>query len=225
MNEDRSLQAQKLFLVGILVLGLLVIIGLVWAVSLGPEPFSSTSEAGLSFNDDNDPSLGPGDSKVTVRLFSDLQCPACKAAEPGVKHALQAYAGRVRFIWDDFPLVNAHKNARAAANAARCAEEQGKFWEFREQLYSAQDEWAELAAPSETFSSFAGKLGMNKDAFSVCLAKATYDRKVSDDMAEGDANHVDATPTYFINNRRFVGGLTESDWDREISAALDGAAK
>lgn len=223
--NNQTLQAQKFFLIGSILLGVLVLGGLVWAISLGPNLVTAQSESGLSFSDDNDPSSGPGDAKVVVRMFSDFQCPACRFAEPGVKHAMKTYAGRVRFIWNDFPLSTVHKNARIAANAGRCAEEQGRFWEYREKLFSSQDEWSDVSAPTKSFIENASRLGLNVDAFSACLAKEIYDRKVADDTAEGFSNRVNSTPTFFINNRRFVGGMSESDWDREISAALDANTK
>ena len=221
MNEQRSTQAQRFFLIGIALLGVLVIGGLIWAVSLGPSGPGPSSEANLHFNDDNDPAQGPADAKVTVRIFGDLQCPACKAAEPGFLYAIKTYSSRARFVWDDFPLTTVHPNAKIAAEAARCAEEQGKFWEYNHLLYQNQDSWAPLSSPSASFTTYASQLGLNTEGFSSCLAQQTYNNKIEDDMAEGDANNVNATPTFFINNQRYEGGMTNAQWDTAMDQAFN----
>ena len=217
MNDDKLRSG---FLIGVVLLGALIIGGLIWAILAGPSPESpvdrGSTENNLTFKDDNDPAKGPGESKVVVRMFEDLQCPACRAAEAGVDYIMQKYANQVRFVWDDFPLTTVHPNAMAAANAARCAEEQNKFWEYRTQLYGAQSDWADLSAPTSKFIEYARNLGLNTDGFSACLAAQTYKNKIQDDMAEGEANQVDGTPTFFVNNTRFVGGMSNSDWDKVL---------
>jgi len=125
--------SNKGLLIGTIVVAVLIFLGLIWAVLSVPNDGGTTPlpSGQVSFNDENDPSIGPDDAKVVVRLFEDLECPACKAAEPGVSYAIEKYSDRVRFIWNDFPLDSIHRNARAGANAARCAEEQGKFWNIK----------------------------------------------------------------------------------------------
>jgi protein-disulfide isomerase len=153
-------------------------------------------------------------------MFGDFQCPACRVAEPGVEYAMKTYSNRVRFVWDDYPLTTVHPNALPAAIAARCAEEQGKFWEFHDQLYSSQPEWEGLAATTDTFTKYAGLLGLKTDAFTSCIAMRKYLNKIEDDQAEGNSNRVQATPTFFIGNKRFEGGLSNAQWDQEIQGLL-----
>lgn len=220
MDQDK---AKQLFIWGVGILCVLIVGGIVWAIVAGPSgPSTQTGvpESNLSFNDDNDPALGPATSTVTVRIFGDLQCPACDAAEPGVEYAMATYASSVRFIWDDFPLVTLHPNAMAAAEAARCAEEQGKFWDYRQMLYEHQTDWADLPAPTQTFVNYAKALSLNPDSFSSCIASQTYTNKIQADLAEGTANNVEGTPTFFVNNIRFTGALTNAQWDTVIKAAL-----
>lgn len=220
MNEQ---QTRKLFLLGTLGFGAVIIGGLVWAILAGPDIRSEnqgTLETGLKFNDDNDPFVGPGESKAVVRIFSDFQCPACKTAEPAFKAAVEKFADKVKFVWDDFPLSSIHPNARAAAVAARCAEDQGKFWEFHDRLYGEQENWAGLSAPTASFISYAEDLGLDKDTFTSCLVNQPGMHKIQTDEAEGNANDVRGTPTFFIGNRRFVGVVDVDVWEQELVRLL-----
>ncbi len=224
MIHETQNQAQKYFLVGTVILGVLIIVGIIWALTLAPDTTGHEEEYGLRFNDQNDPIIGKADSKVVVRFFSDFQCPACKSAEPGVLHILQTFADRVKFVWNDFPLTELHKNANEAANAARCAKEQGKFWEYRDALYVGQDEWSALVNPDDTFSLYAQKIGLRTDAFNACVQEKTFNKHITDDFEEGTSNNVNSTPTFFIGNKRYVGAMSNAAWDTELLSAL-GAVK
>lgn len=223
MNEERTKTA---LIVGIGILIVLCIGGIIWAILAGPTPDSGQAdvpETNLRFSDDNDPAKGPGEAKVAVRLFGDFQCPACRDAEPGFQYAMKTYGDKVRFVWNDYPLLQVHKNAMIAANAARCAEEQGKFWEFHDQLYEKQSEWSGLAAPSDQFKTYATSLGMNGDSFATCLAANRHQNKIQADQSEGDRNNVQATPTFFIGNIRRTGPVPTTEWDRLLKAAISGS--
>jgi protein-disulfide isomerase len=217
---------RRAILGGIVLLMVLIVGGLIWAIAAGPGPARGPGqpETGLTFNDANNPSKGPADAKLTVHIFGDLQCPACRAAEPGLRYAMQKYADKVRFVWTDFPLMQAHQNARAAATAARCAEDQGKFWEFHDTLYDNQQDWAGLTPPTSQFVSYAKTLGLDADKFSTCLANDTDRQKIEDDMSEGGSDSIQATPTFFIGNVRYEGGMTNDQWDQRITAGLSGAS-
>lgn len=222
MNEQDT---KKYFLIGSVGLGALIIVGLVFAIMSGPGAGGPTGrvEQGLSFNDDNDPGFGPGESKFKVRIFSDFQCPACKSAESAVNAAKLKFGDRVRFVWNDFPLVSIHPNARPAALAARCAEDQGKFWEYHDKLFAGQEEWAGQGAPTPVFQRYAKDIGLDEAKFSSCVVNQQFLRKIQDDEAEGKANRVEGTPTFFVGNKRFVGVLDEKTWEAELDALLQGS--
>lgn len=220
----QSASSNKGVIIGIAVVTVLIFVGLVWAVMMAPSGSNTTGEEkNLVFQDQNDPTLGPVNSKVLVRLFGDFQCPACRVAEAGVRYAMEKYKDRVQFIWNDFPLTTIHPNARLAANAARCAEDQGKFWEYHDKLYTAQTEWADVKSPQEKFNQYASELGLNKENFSSCLSVQAQNKKVGDDMDEGFKNNVDRTPTVFVNNRRYFS-LSPAEWDTAITSALQSSA-
>lgn len=217
------MQQNTKILIGTVVGSVAVFGFLVWAVLSVPSDNGAGIDASkLSFNDANDPAAGPEDAKVVVRLYSDLQCPACRAAEAGVRYAMDKYRDTVRFVWNDFPLQSIHPNARLAANAARCAEAQGKFWEYKDALFAKQDEWDDDRAPSPRFAAYANELGLDGSAFSTCLSERQFDSKVMDDVQEGLANGVDRTPTVFVNTQRRFG-MTPADWDAVIQQELASA--
>jgi protein-disulfide isomerase len=208
-------------IVGIIVLTVLIFAGLAWAISKAPSggPGGGDGNGSVSFNDANDPFKGPVDAPVVVRIYGDLQCPACKMAETAVKYAIQTYGDRVKFVWKDFPLTTIHPNARPAANAARCAEEQGKFWEYHDELYRLQTDWERERNPEAKFVAYAETVGLNKDAFTSCYRDRRYDGKVAAGMGEGLGNRVDRTPTFFVNDRRYYT-MSPAEWDEAIRSAL-----
>lgn len=219
-------QSNTKLILGIVGLSLLLFVGLVYAVLRAPSepPVSyNVQDEQVTFSaDPQSPVIGKADSSVVVRLYSDFQCPACRVAEPGVQHAIQKYKDRVKFMWKDFPLETIHPHARIGADAARCAEAQGKFWEYHDKLYANQDQWAAQASPEATLASYAQDLGLNKEQFQTCLSTKAQDGAVAAGISEGFANRVDRTPTVFINKKRYFS-LTAAEWDRLLDAALQEA--
>jgi protein-disulfide isomerase len=211
---------RKPLVFGIIGLAALMLGGIIWAVVFLPTAApGATYDANASFDDSNDPAFGPADAKATIRIFEDFQCPACRLASEGIKHVRETYADSVRIVWNDFPL-EAHANARIAANAARCAEEQGKFWEYGDALYASQETWTPIQDPSEMFTSIATQIGLAGDPFVQCLSERRYDEKIAADVKEGIANRVDVTPTFFLNNNRYTGALTAEQWDEKLKSVL-----
>lgn len=221
MNEEAG--SQKLFLAGIGLLGALIIGGLVWAIMMPSAPAGKTTAPGV-FSDVNDPVTGSSTSKVVLRVFGDFQCPACATAEPGVTYVRKTYGDRVKIVWNDFPLSEVHPNAMSAAIAARCAEDQGKFWEYHDMLYQAQKAWSVEKDPKDLFVTYAKSIGVNDAAaFAQCYDAQTDRQKIQSDMDEGLSNEVSGTPTFFINNKKYVGGMENAQWDTEIKAAIGGS--
>lgn len=207
--------SNKNLLIGIVVAAVLVFGGLVWAILSAP-PSTPVLNGTITFDDTGDPFIGPENATTVVRLFSDFQCPACRAAEAGVNYAIEKYKDKVKFIWNDFPLMSVHPNARLAANAARCAQDQGKFWEMKDKLFEGQASWASGRDPAADFKAYAAQVGVDVGAFGTCLDQRTNDAKVMASYQEGVKNGVDRTPTVFIDNeRRF--SLTPTEWDQMLA--------
>ncbi|MEK7533267.1 MAG: DsbA family protein, partial [Patescibacteria group bacterium] len=87
---------------------------------------------------------GKTGASVTVIEFSDFQCPFCSRVNPTVKKVLSDYGDKITFVYKHFPLVSIHPRAQISAEAAECAKDQGKFWEFHDQLFDHQTDWASL---------------------------------------------------------------------------------
>jgi protein-disulfide isomerase len=105
----------------------------------------------------------------------------------------------VRFVYRDFALPN-HPQAQPAAEAAQCAHEQGKFWQFHDRIFENQ-----RALSNEIYLKLAADLGLDQKAFGECFASGKFRAQVQKDYQEGESLGVNATPTFFINGR-FLSG-------------------
>ena len=145
------------------------------------------------------PSIGSKNAPITMVEFEDFQCPYCKASENTVKQVRAKYGNKVRLVHMDFPL-SFHSHSMDAANAARCANDQGKFWQFRDSLFANQGKLApaDLKATAKT-------LGMNTTQFDECFDKGKHEAEIKKDLAEGEKAGVDGTPGFFIDGRPLVG--------------------
>jgi protein-disulfide isomerase len=147
-----------------------------------------------------DPALGAASAPVTIVEFSDFQCPFCQRATPTLKQLRQAYGDKIRIVWKDFPLTQIHPQAFKAAEAARCAEEQGKFWEFHDRLFGNQQ-----ALQPDDLKKHAADLGLDSAKFGSCLDSSKYAERVRDGVAAGTRLGVNSTPTVYVNGRVVQG--------------------
>ena len=152
---------------------------------------------------------GPENAPVLIAEFSDFECPACKAAEPPIHQALALYGDRVHFIFKDFPLEHNHPWAKTAAIAAECAGKQGRFWPYHDLLYENQETWSSNpnVSPDPYLLAYAKETRLDMPAFQACRADPSVAAAIEADRAEGDERWVNATPTFFINGKRFVGAM------------------
>lgn len=216
--------SNKGLLIGIVAAAVLIFAGLVWAIVAAPSGTGPVSSENVSFTDSSStPFVGLENSPVVVRMYSDFQCPACKSAEPGVRAAIEKYKDRVKFVWKDFPLITVHQNARAAANVARCSQDQGKFWEMHDLLYSKQEIWSPQPDPRASFEEYAAQLKLDVTSFATCLDAKKNDDKIMADEAEGTKNGVNATPTFYVNKTQYVG-MPAEQWSTVLDAALASAS-
>lgn len=145
------------------------------------------------------PALGPADAPITVVEFTDYQCPYCRSAQSTVETLLERYGDRLRLVYLDLPL-DFHAEAFQASRAARCAGEQGRFWDYHRGLLMDQGGFADADLVQR-----ARALGLDEAAFSQCLASERHAETVRASLAEASRIGVQATPTFFINGRRLSG--------------------
>ena len=146
------------------------------------------------------PAKGPESAHVTIVKFEDFQCPFCKQIQPTFSEILTRYGGRVRLVHKDLPLDSIHPLARQGAEAARCADQQGKFWTYHDMLY---DRAPNLAL--EDLKSYAKELGLNQSSFNECLSSGKVKTAIQKDLSEGAQLGITGTPTFFINGRELSG--------------------
>ena len=162
----------------------------------------------------NAPALGPAGAPVTIVEYLDYQCPFCHRAESVVEEVLGRYPGRVRFVHRDFLLGK--PRSLAAARAARCAGEQGKFWEYHRSLLVSPGDMGD-----EDLRNRAASMGMDAGKFSSCATSDRYDTDIRSSTESGNAVGIDATPTFFINGRRMTGALPADQFAEAIEEELN----
>lgn len=163
---------------------------------------------------------GNPDAAVKVIAFEDFQCPGCAYFSRNLAPILERdyiNTGRVQFIYHELPLTNIHPNAVAAAEAARCAGDQGKFWEMHDQLFNNQSLWAQLSSPLNTFSGYAGIIGINRTTFEACMQAGTHREAILTAAKDAATLGVQATPSFSVN-----GQLVDSN---RLFTAIDAALR
>jgi protein-disulfide isomerase len=169
--------------------------------------------------------LGRADAPLTMVEFTDLQCPFCR------QYMLTSFdeirknwieTGKLRYISRDFPL-DFHAQAQAAARAARCAGEQGKFWEMRLGLMRN----ANLLTP-DYITRTAGELKLDPKTFAACASSPKYDAAIQAETAEGTRLGVGGTPTFILGRTTaagvegpmLVGALPYTQFDAKLKSLL-----
>jgi protein-disulfide isomerase len=160
------------------------------------------------------PFVGGKDAVVTIVEFSDYQCPYCRAAEPTVKAVRDKYGDKVKFVYMDFPL-GMHAHALDAANAAQCAGDQDKYWQYHDALFADQSK-----LDPASLKATAAKVGLDTKKFDTCFDSQKKVAGIRQEQAEGGAAGVSATPTFFVNGREIEGAESPSVFDNLIDGEL-----
>ena len=143
---------------------------------------------------------GPAGAPLTLVEYGDYQCPYCGAAYPVVKRLQKTLGKKLRFVFRNFPLTQAHPYALIAAEAAEAAGLQGKFWQMHDLLFEQQD----LLKP-EIIPLWAKKTGLNVEEFGNDIRQGVVEKRIKDDRQSGIRSGVNGTPTFFINGARYDG--------------------
>jgi protein-disulfide isomerase len=156
-----------------------------------------------------DPSSGSEKAPVTIVAFSDFQCSYCRRGHETMKEILDAYPGKIRLVQREFPL-SFHKRARAAAEAALCAKDQGQFWTYADKLFANQQKLEDA-----DLQKYAAELKLNAGEFGQCVSAHKYGEQIDRDMVAGEGFGVHGTPAYFVNGR-FLSGAQPFESFKEV---------
>ena len=164
-----------------------------------------------------DPARLRGDpwAPVIIVEFADFQCPFCRQAQPTLKNLLAKYKGRVSLAYRDFPLRGLHAQGQLAAEASRCAGEQGKFWEYHDLLFANPGK-----LKRDGLVEHARSLRLDEKQFDSCLSSGKYKARIEEDLQEGIRAGVAGTPGFFINGSFLSGIQAEAAFDGMIQAEM-----
>jgi protein-disulfide isomerase len=167
---------------------------------------------------DDSRAKGNAAAPLTIVEFSDFQCPYCRQAQATVAEVMSKYPGRIRLAFRDYPLAALHPQAQLAAEASRCAAEQGKFWEYHDRLFANQNK----LSPPELLE-HARALQLDDRQFDTCLQSGKNRPSIDRDRQEGSAAGVNATPAFFLNGILLSGAQPAAAFakilEQELAAA------
>ena len=159
---------------------------------------------------------GASKPQLTIVEFSDYQCPHCRLAHKNIRSLVARYENSVRLVHRQFPLDDAchpkvrrkfHEFGCVFAKAAECAGLQNKFWEMNDALFGTQEA---VRAADVNISEIAVRLGLNRSRFSECMQQNIVQKKIDKDIHAGIEMTVTGTPTFFLEGKKFVGGVSEA---------------
>lgn len=207
---------------------------MIWGYKPAPKPTV------YNIDTTGSPSLGPKDAPVVIVEFSDYQCPYCwRWYDQVYKPLLDAYPGKIRFVYRNFPL-SFHPNAMASAEAALCAGDQGAYWKFHNTLFdnylALYQEDQSRVLDQATYNQFASDLGLDVSTFEKCMSSHKYEQSILDDVAYANSLPPDmvvdengnaapeaavgGTPSFFINGHRLGGAYPIEKFKEIIDAEL-----
>ena len=161
------------------------------------------------------PRKGPDNAPITIVEFSDYECGFCKRSRVTLQEVMDAYGNKVRYVFKDYPL-SFHRNATRAAEAAHCAGDQGKYFEYNKLLFKNQNSLAQ-----EDLKTYARELKLDMKKFNKCLTTSKHAKRVQDSLAEGSAAGVSGTPAFFINGIMISGAQPFAAFKEIIDVELE----
>lgn len=169
----------------------------------------------------NDPVKGNPNAKLTIVNFADYQCPFCaRFHADAYPQIIKEYVdtGKAKFVFKNLAFLG--KESTDAANAALCAKEQNKFWEYHDKLFASQDGENKGGFAPEKLKGFAADLGLNTTQFNSCLDSAKYNAQVTADNAEANKNGFQSTPSTAVGTTPIVGAQPYAQFKTAIEAEL-----
>jgi protein-disulfide isomerase len=185
--------------------------------------------ARTSFNDKNGNLKGEvtkplenNNGKVVLEEYSDFQCPACAAASQVVSELKKKHGDKLEIKFNDFPLPM-HKYAPKASEAAQCAKDQGKFWEYHDMLFENQSVWGQSKDEEEAvsyFKKYAKSLNLDTDQFNKSLDSGEKKAYVDEKTQNAKDMKINATPTFYLNGEKLQNYKTWNELIQMVEAEL-----
>jgi protein-disulfide isomerase len=164
----------------------------------------------------SDHRMGAEHAALVLLEYGDYECPACCKAEPAVRHLIEAFGNRMKFIYRHFPLVEIHPHAELAAEAAEAAAAQGKFWPMHHLLFSP-GQHLKMA----TLTHFAEQIELDMVRFQADMNDQIYTQRVQEHRRSGEALGLRSTPTFFLNRVLVDVSFGIEQLESAVRAALD----
>ncbi|MFN2521182.1 MAG: DsbA family protein [Candidatus Limnocylindria bacterium] len=204
--EDRRRQTRRrLLLIGVGIAALLIVAALALRPTV-PDVVSAGGGDTATTVTYAAPVLGDPRAPVTIVEYADFQCPSCGAFARGTEpEIIKRYidTGKAKLVWKNFAWIGSE--SKAAAQAAACAGDQNRFWEYHDYLYSHQRGENLGAFAAANLKTFAGAIGLDHARFDGCLDSGRYKAAVDADFSEVRSLNFTGTPTFLINGTRIVG--------------------
>ena len=162
---------------------------------------------------------GPKNAAVTIVEFSDFQCPFCRRVQPVLAELSEQYKGRVRWAFKDLPLTDIHPEAMRAAQVARCAGDQGKFWEYRAKLFEQE------LFTDAVYTQIATELKLKAEPMLECADSGKHEQRVNLEAREARNLGLDGTPALLVNGILLTGARSVEFYQRVIDRELKLAEK
>jgi len=198
----------------VLVAGLILVLLILFNIGNKEDNASAQKLTSTETGDYTKPSRGGEYAPVIIVEFSDFECPFCGKATNTLTQIENDYGDKIKVYFREFPLP-IHQNVLIAAEAAECANEQGRFWEMHDTLFANQN-----ALETDNLKQFAKDLGLDTEKFNECIDSKNTTSIIQSDIAVGTDYGVQGTPTFFINGKKFVGAQPYSEFKKIIDEEL-----
>jgi protein-disulfide isomerase len=200
---------------GLIVAGIVLLIGIgAFAFNMGAGGSGGTALTPVEFEGMEDPATlarvaqpmtsGSASARISIVEFGDYACPACAGFATTIKPQIDLNYGDaedVNFVFYDFPITNIHPHAFLAARAARCADDQDRFWEYHAVLFQNQSAWSLAGAPPlGQMEDYAETVGLDAGTFSSCLRSDRYADVVTANLRLGESLGISGTPTVLVSD-------------------------
>lgn len=163
-----------------------------------------------------DPSMGDEKAPVVIVEFSEYECDFCQKQEQVLKKVLQKYKDKVKLVWKDYPNREPTSSSFRAAVAARCADEQDKFWPYHDFLFEQNDDLTR-----ENFINIATLLELNLDDFESCIDDPEMNDVVEDNMIEANDLNITGVPFFYVNKQEIMGQISEEKLEKIVKIEIE----